>query len=124
MRGRGPSALPPRTRSGSRWASWQTRCAGVRNRCLAVRHVLPNLLSALLLSACVQAFAGPAAVQDATGATVTLAAPARRIVSLAPHATELLFAAGAGDRIVGVLAPADWPPEAQRLVQVGTASGL
>jgi len=89
-----------------------------------VRHLLPNLLFALLLSACAQAFAGPVAVPDATGATVTLAAPAHRIVSLAPHATELLFAAGAGDRIVGVLAPADWPPEAQRLVQVGTASGL
>src|SRR5208282_1220645 len=52
------------------------------------------------------------------------AAPARRIVSLAPHATELLFAAGAGDRIVGVLAPADWPPEAARLVRVGTAAGV
>lgn len=61
---------------------------------------------------------------DATGATVALAAPASRIVSLAPHATESLFAAGAGDRIVGVLAPADWPAEAARLPRVGTAAGL
>src|SRR5882672_8185623 len=62
--------------------------------------------------------------EDATGASIELAAPARRIVSLAPHATELLFAAGAGERIVGVLAPADWPPEAARVPRVGTAAGL
>jgi iron complex transport system substrate-binding protein len=37
---------------------------------------------------------------DDTGAKVTLAGPARRIVSLSAGATELLFAAGAGDRIV------------------------
>src|SRR5262249_34540498 len=34
---------------------------------------------------------------------------------------ELLFAAGAGDRVVGVLSPADWPPEAARLPRVGDA---
>ena len=89
-----------------------------------MRCALPNLASATLLAVCSQALAGPVAADDATGATVTLAAPARRIVSLAPHATELLFAAGAGDRIVGVLAPADWPPEAARLVRVGTAAGV
>ena len=42
-----------------------------------------------------------AAIDDA-GNVVTLAQPAQRIVSLAPHATELLFAAGAGARVVGV----------------------
>lgn len=70
------------------------------------------------------ALAGQVAAEDATGATIALATPASRILSLAPHATELLFAAGAGDRIVGVLAPADWPPEAARLPRVGTAAGL
>jgi iron complex transport system substrate-binding protein len=53
-----------------------------------------------------------------------LNAPARRIVSLAPNATELLFAAGAGERVVGVLSPADWPPEAARLPRVGDARTL
>ncbi len=86
--------------------------------------MLPNLISAVLLALCGQALAAPVAAEDATGATIVLAAPARRIVSLAPHATELLFAAGAGDRMVGVLAPADWPPEAAQLVRVGTAAGL
>jgi len=68
--------------------------------------------------------AAPVAAIDATGKRIELSAPARRIVSLAPHATELLFAAGAGARIVGVLAPADAPPEARRLPRVGDATGL
>jgi iron complex transport system substrate-binding protein len=61
---------------------------------------------------------------DASGANVTLVAPARRVISLAPHATELLFAAGAGDDVVGVLAPADWPPEAASRARVGDAGAI
>ena len=45
---------------------------------------------------------GPRSASSTTPASaLVLAAPARRIVSLAPHLTELLFAAGAGDRVVG-----------------------
>ena len=61
---------------------------------------------------------------DATGATVKLAAPATRIISLAPHATELLYAAGAGDRVIGVLASSDWPPEVSAKPKVGDARAL
>jgi len=50
--------------------------------------------------------------------------PAERIVSLAPHATELLYAAGAGDRVVGVLSTSDWPPEAAAKPKVGDAHRL
>ncbi len=50
--------------------------------------------------------------------------PAARIVSLAPHATELLYAAGAGDRVVGVLSTSDWPPEAAAKPRVGDAHRL
>jgi iron complex transport system substrate-binding protein len=63
------------------------------------------------------------AVDDA-GVTVTLPAPARRIVSLAPHATELLFAAGAGDRIVGAVETSDWPPAARALPRVGDSRAI
>ncbi len=58
-------------------------------------------------------------LQDDTGASVRLAAPARRIVSLAPHATENLFAAGAGERLVGVVEYSDFPEAAKRIKQVG-----
>jgi len=79
---------------------------------------------ALAASCPAPALAGQVGATDATGARVALAAPAQRIVSLAPHATELLFAAGAGERVVGVLDPANWPPQAARLPRVGDARGL
>jgi iron complex transport system substrate-binding protein len=81
-------------------------------------------LGVLALSAACEAAADPVSAVDATGSLVTLTAPARRIVSLAPHATELLYAAGAGKSLVGVLAPADWPPEAKRVQRIGTAAGI
>ena len=89
-----------------------------------MRHTALAVSLLALFAACCSAPAAPVAAEDATGATIELAAPARRIVSLAPHATELLFAAGAGDRVVGVLAPADWPPEATSVPRVGNAAGL
>lgn len=59
-------------------------------------------------------------VRDDTGAIVRLAAPARRIVSLAPHASENLFAAGAGKRLVGVVDYSDYPEAAKRITNVGS----
>jgi iron complex transport system substrate-binding protein len=61
---------------------------------------------------------------DDSGATVRLAAPARRIVSLAPHVTEVLFAAGAGERVVGTVDYSDYPELAKRLPRVGGYSRL
>ncbi len=51
-------------------------------------------------------------------------APARRIVTLAPHLAELVFAVGAGERLVGVSAYTDRPPEAASLPVVGDAFSL
>lgn len=58
-------------------------------------------------------------VMDDTGATLRLAEPAKRIVSLAPHITETLFAAGAGGRIVGAVEYSDYPDAAKKLPRVG-----
>ena len=63
-------------------------------------------------------------VVDDSGATVELAAPARRIASLAPHLTEMLFAAGAGDRIVGTVEFSDYPEAAKAIPRVGSATLL
>jgi iron complex transport system substrate-binding protein len=46
-------------------------------------------------------------------------AAARRIVSLAPSSTEIVFALGVGDRVVGVDQYSDWPPEAAKVPRVG-----
>lgn len=63
-------------------------------------------------------------VQDDAGNTVTLAAPARRIVSLAPHVTENLFSAGAGGKLVGAVEYSDWPEAAKKIPRVGGYSRL
>jgi len=63
--------------------------------------------------------AGSLAVTDDAGRAVTLAAPARRIVSLAPSSTELLFAIGAGDRVVGRTTWCRYPAAALRVPVVG-----
>lgn len=63
------------------------------------------------------------AVDDA-GQTVELARPATRIVALAPHVTELLFAAGAGAKVVGVVAGSNFPAAASHIVGVGDANAI
>lgn len=63
--------------------------------------------------------AGPLSVTDDQGNTVTLTRPARRIVSLAPHTTELLFAAGAGPYLVGVSNFSDYPAAAGNIRSIG-----
>lgn len=60
-------------------------------------------------------------ITDDAGHEVVLAAPASRVVSLAPHVTELLFAAGAGAQVVGVVDYSDYPPAALALPRVGSA---
>jgi iron complex transport system substrate-binding protein len=63
-------------------------------------------------------------MRDDLDRPVELKQAAQRIVTLAPFLTELVFAAGAGERVVGVSAYSDYPPEAKRLPQVGTAAGF
>ena len=58
-------------------------------------------------------------VKDDTGQEVRLKAPAKRIVALAPHIAESIFAAGAGDKLVGTVDYSDYPPEAKKVQRVG-----
>jgi iron complex transport system substrate-binding protein len=58
--------------------------------------------------------------KDDTGREIRLKAPAKRIITLAPHATELLYAAGAGDRLVGTVDYSDYPPAAKKIPRVGS----
>lgn len=64
------------------------------------------------------------AVTDDTGTTLRLAAPAQRIVSLAPHITETLFAAGAGAQLVGAVEYSDFPAAAKQVTRIGGYSKL
>jgi iron complex transport system substrate-binding protein len=63
-------------------------------------------------------------ITDDAGETVRLATPARRIVTLAPNATELVFAAGAGHRVVGTVDTSNFPPAARTLPRVGDVHAI
>ncbi len=80
------------------------------------------LLLAALLTAPLQA--QPLRLLDDSGHEVVLERPAQRIVSIAPHITELLFAAGAGDRIVGVDEYSDYPAAALKLPRIGRHTSI
>ena len=61
----------------------------------------------------------PIQVTDDLGKALTLNAAPQKIVSLAPSVTEILFAIGAGSRVVGVQDFSTYPPEAAALPKVG-----
>lgn len=58
-------------------------------------------------------------IRDLTGATLEIPVKVERIVSVVPSATELVFAAGAGDLVVGVTTFCEYPPEAARIAKIG-----
>lgn len=64
------------------------------------------------------ALAAAVSQTDDTNRVVSLAAPAQRIISLAPSLTELIYAAGAGEKLVAVSAFSDFPAAAKLLPQV------
>jgi iron complex transport system substrate-binding protein len=58
-------------------------------------------------------------VKDALGYSILLSSPPQRIVSLAPNITEILFALGLKERIVGVTRYCDYPPQALEKEKIG-----
>ena len=63
-------------------------------------------------------------VRDDAGNDVHLNTPARRIVTLAPHSAESLYAAGAGAYLVGTVDYSDYPPAARKVPRIGGYSRL
>jgi iron complex transport system substrate-binding protein len=81
-------------------------------------------LFALLLALASGLALAEIAVVDDTGAVVRLSRPAQRIVTLAPHLAETLFAAGAGGRLVGTVDYSDYPEAARSAPRVGGYSRI
>jgi iron complex transport system substrate-binding protein len=83
-----------------------------------------RLASIAVLSAA--AAPSPAAVvlTDDAGGQIAFAQPPARIVSLAPHITELMFAAGAGSHLIAADEYSDYPPAAKKLPRIGNAHAL
>jgi iron complex transport system substrate-binding protein len=90
---------------------------------IAAKALYRALLALVLASITSTVLAAVAAVDD-EGTAVNLPAPARRIVSLAPHITEQLFAIGAGNSIIGTTDYADFPAEAREIPRVARAHSV
>src|SRR5580698_2124810 len=83
-----------------------------------------TLLSAVLWLAAASASAGMRAVSDDSGRTVQVPAAPLRIVSLAPGATEMLFAAGAGSQVIATVEYSDEPPAARQVARIGDVAAV
>ena len=66
----------------------------------------------------------PLRLADDRGHSIYLERPARRIISLSPSITELVYAAGAGDKLVGVSSQSDYPASVRAIPEIGGVSGL
>jgi iron complex transport system substrate-binding protein len=82
-----------------------------------------KILAALLACCAIHAQAAISVVDDA-GNKITLAHPAQRVISMAPHVTELLFAAGGGARVVGAMNYSDYPEAAKKIPLIGSDSQI
>ena len=78
--------------------------------------LLLKLLLVTLFAA--SASAAELVIVDDSGTEVRLAEPAKRIISLAPNITEVLFHVGAGEQIVGADEYSNYPPAAKEIVRV------
>ncbi|NLG26108.1 MAG: ABC transporter substrate-binding protein [Clostridiales bacterium] len=81
------------------------------------------LALALALSCAAAAAGFPVTLVDGGGREVTLDSQPQKIVSLSPSNTEILFALGVGDRVIGVDAVSNHPPEVAGIDIVGDYSG-
>ena len=91
---------------------------------LVLEFVMGFVLSLVLLLGLIHSARSEISVVDDGAHNVRLTTAAKRVVSLAPHITELLYAAGAGHTVVGVSAWSDYPAEAKKLPIVADGSRL
>jgi len=84
------------------------------------KHILPVVF--LFMPLCLSA--QTINVTDDAGVQVELKQPAQRVISLSPHITELLYAAGAKEKIIAAVDFSNYPPEATSLPRVGSGYQL
>ena len=85
---------------------------------------MKKLLAGLVMALSFSMALAEVVVTDDAGGVVRLPQPARRIVTLAPHLAETLFAAGAGGKLAGTVDYSDFPEAAKKVPKVGGYSRL
>ena len=85
--------------------------------------ILQTIVAIILLCSLATTAVADAEIElsQATGETLTLPEPARRIITLAPNLAELIFAAGAGEQLKAVVEYSNFPAEVAKLPRVGDA---
>lgn len=95
---------------------------------MIVNRVLSKPLASLFFLALLIASAAsannPVKLIDSSGHALVLHGPAKRVISLAPNLTELMYAIGAGERLVAVSDYSDYPAKAKSLPRIGSAVSL
>lgn len=84
----------------------------------------PTFMLSVLVWAALSTACGPAPAPDTEADASSRRAGSPRLVSLAPHLTELAFDAGAGGQLIGVVAYSDYPPAARDIARIGDAFNL
>lgn len=98
------------------------RCHCLINRIGSISFRLALLL--VLFTCSPSTVAEEISLSQADGSRLILAGPARRIVTLSPHLTELVYAAGAGDRLVATVEYSEYPAAALEIPRIGDAFRL
>jgi iron complex transport system substrate-binding protein len=79
-----------------------------------------KIFFAAIICLCTQLVHADITVIDDAGRTLVLKKPAGRVISLSPHITELLYAAGAKNQLVAAVSFSDYPPQAKKLPLIGS----
>lgn len=85
---------------------------------------IPHLTLVLILAVLSFQSRSAVTVTDDLDRRISVETPVRRIVSLSPHTVELLFAAGAGDMVVGAVRYSNYPGVARTITRVGDTHNL
>ncbi len=85
-----------------------------------------TLVSTLVFSGCVKEikYAYPMTIVDGLGRTISIPDRPERIVCLTPSSAEIVFAVGAGSKVVAVSEYTKYPEEAQKITKIGSYASL